>query len=111
MSDEHLVVVHSFATEMEAVIAKSALESAGIISLIRSDSAGGMRPHLGWSTGGFEVLVRQEDKGAAREVVQLPHEWAAFSSIVDWTKRTSKSKARDARGHRVAAVPWLPLSR
>jgi hypothetical protein len=32
MSDEHhLVVVHAFATEMEAVIAKSALESSGII--------------------------------------------------------------------------------
>ena len=34
----HLVVVHAFATEMEAVIAKSALESAGIMASIRSDS-------------------------------------------------------------------------
>jgi hypothetical protein len=42
-------------------MAKSAFESAGIIASIRSDS-GGMRPHLGWSTGGFEVLVRHEDK-------------------------------------------------
>ena len=76
MSGEHhlVVVVHAFATEMEAVIAKSALESAGIIASIRSDSAGGMRPHLGWSTGGFEVLVREEDKDAARELLQLPRE-------------------------------------
>ena len=74
MSDENLVVVQSFATEMEALIAKSALESAGIIASIRSDSAGGMRPHLGWSTGGFGVIVRPEDKAAAREILQLAHE-------------------------------------
>jgi hypothetical protein len=74
MSDENLVVVQSFATEMEALIAKSALESAGIIASIRSDSAGGMRPHLGWSTGGFEVIVRSEDKAASREILQLAHE-------------------------------------
>ena len=75
MSDEHhLVVVHAFATEIEAVIAKSALESAGIIASIRSDSAGGMRPHLGWSTAGFEVLMRKEDKDAASEILQLPRE-------------------------------------
>lgn len=74
MSDENLVVVQSFATEMEALIAKSALESAGIIASIRSDSAGGMRPHLGWSTGGFEVIVRAEDKAAAREILELAHE-------------------------------------
>ena len=74
MSDERLVVVRSFATEMEAVTAKSALDSAGIMASIRSDSAGGMRPHLGWSTGGFEVVVRLEDKDAALEILRLPHE-------------------------------------
>jgi hypothetical protein len=74
MSDERLVVVRSFATEIEAVTAKSALESAGIMALIRSDSAGGMRPHLGLSTGGFEVVVRLEGKDAAHEILRLPHE-------------------------------------
>jgi hypothetical protein len=33
-----------------------------------------MRPHLGWSTRGFEVIVRQEDNDAAREILQLQHE-------------------------------------
>jgi Putative prokaryotic signal transducing protein len=74
MSDGALVVVHAFATEMEAVIAKSALESAGIVASIRSDSAGGMRPHLGWSTGGYEVIVREEDEDTAREILKLPDE-------------------------------------
>jgi hypothetical protein len=73
MSD--LIVVHSFATEMEAVIAKSALESAGIVAAIRSDSAGGMRPHLGWSTGGYELLVREEDEDTAREILNLPDDF------------------------------------
>jgi hypothetical protein len=44
------------------------------MALIRSDSAGGMRPHLGWSTGGFEVVVRLEDKDAAHEILRLPDE-------------------------------------
>lgn len=74
MSDAGLVVVHAFATEMEAVIAKSALESAGIVASIRSDSAGGMRPHLGWSTGGYQVIVREEDEDTAREILELPDE-------------------------------------
>jgi Putative prokaryotic signal transducing protein len=74
MSDAGLVVVHSFATEMEAVIAKSPLESAGIVASIQSDSAGGMRPHLGWSTGGYKIIVREEDEDAAREILELPAE-------------------------------------
>jgi hypothetical protein len=74
MSDTQLIVVHAFATEMEAVIAKSALESAGIAATIQSDTAGGMRPHLGWATGGFKVLVREEDEDAAHEILGLPHE-------------------------------------
>jgi hypothetical protein len=72
MADARVVVVHAFATEMEAVIAKSALESAGIVASIRSDSAGGMRPHLGWSTGGYQLIVREEDEDAAREILELP---------------------------------------
>jgi Putative prokaryotic signal transducing protein len=72
MSDVGLVMIQAFATEMEAVIAKSALESAGIVASIQSDSAGGMRPHLGWSTGGYKLIVREEDEDAAREILELP---------------------------------------
>jgi hypothetical protein len=74
MSDTRLVVVQAFATEMEAVIARSALESAGITASIQSDSVGGMRPHVGWATGGFKLLVREEDEDAAREILGLPDE-------------------------------------
>jgi len=70
MHDADLVVVHAFANEPEADMAKSALESAGIDAMIQADSAGGMRPHLAWASGGFKILVRGEDAAAAREVLE-----------------------------------------
>ena len=69
-SASDLIVVHTFASQPEAEIAKSALQSAGIDAMIKADSAGGMRPHLAWSVGGFQVLVREEDVGEAKEVLE-----------------------------------------
>ena len=70
MRDAKLVVIHAFGTGPEAALAKSALEAAGIDSLIQADSVGGMRPHVAWSSGGFKVLVREEDAEAARDVLE-----------------------------------------
>jgi hypothetical protein len=70
----NLVVVHSFATDLEAQMAKSALEAAGIPAMIQADTAGGMRPHLAWSGAGFRILVREEDASAARGVLDAPEE-------------------------------------
>jgi len=72
MPDAELVVVHSFGTQLEADIAKSALEAAGIDSMIQADTGGGMRPHLAWAGVGFQILVREHDLAAAREVLDLP---------------------------------------
>jgi hypothetical protein len=69
MRDANLVVVHAFGNGPEAELAKSALEAAGIDAMIQADSAGGMRPHLAWASGGFKVLVREEDEGTARDVL------------------------------------------
>ena len=74
MRDTNLVVVHAFGTRPEADLAKGALESAGIDSMIQADTAGGMRPHIAWASGGFKLLVREEDVDTAREVLQLPAE-------------------------------------
>jgi hypothetical protein len=57
-------------------MAKSALEAAGIDAMIQADAAGGMRPHLAWSSGGFKVLVRDEDAADARDVLEPPAEHA-----------------------------------
>ena len=69
MEETNLVVVQAFATEAEAEMAKSALESAGIDSMIQADSAGGTRPHIAWASGGYKVLVREEDAADAQEAL------------------------------------------
>jgi hypothetical protein len=72
MQDADLVVVHTFGTQPEADLAKGALEAAGIESMIRADTVGGMRPHVAWAGVGFQVLVRQDDEPAARDILDLP---------------------------------------
>ena len=69
-SSSDLIMVHAFPSQSEAEIAKTALESAGIDAMIKADTAGGMRPHLAWSGGGFQVLVREDDMAEAREVLE-----------------------------------------
>ncbi|HVH72701.1 MAG TPA: DUF2007 domain-containing protein [Candidatus Dormibacteraeota bacterium] len=69
MDRSKLVVAEAFGSQVEADLAKSALESAGIDAMIQSDRAGGMRDHLAWSGFGFKVLVREEDAATARELL------------------------------------------
>jgi Putative prokaryotic signal transducing protein len=69
MQDANLVVVQSCASQLQAELAKGALESAGIEAMIQADTAGRMREHLAWSGAGFKILVREEDVTAARDVL------------------------------------------
>ena len=69
-----LTVAERFASQVEADLAKSALESAGIDAMVQADRAGGMRDHLAWSGLGFKVLVREEDAAEAHDVLQPPPE-------------------------------------
>lgn len=66
MREAKLLVVQAFNKEWEAEVAKSALEAAGIEAIIQADSVGGNRPDVALATGGFKVLVREEDAAAAR---------------------------------------------
>lgn len=50
-------------------MALSALEAAEIDAIIQADTAGGMRPHIAWASGGFKVLVREEDALEAKEIL------------------------------------------
>ena len=72
MSMQHgeLVVVRTFSTEAEANIAVSALHAAEIDAIIQADTAGGMRPHIAWASGGFKLLVREEDADEARKILK-----------------------------------------
>jgi hypothetical protein len=81
MHDANLVVVHAFGSESEADLAKSALNAAGIDAMIQADSAGGMRPHLAWASGGFKLLVREEDEPEARDVLEPQGEPGADDAV------------------------------
>jgi Putative prokaryotic signal transducing protein len=74
MHEANLVVAHAYGSEPEAAMAKSALQAAGIDSMIQADAAGGMRPHLAWASGGYKLLVREDDAAAARDVLEPVNE-------------------------------------
>jgi hypothetical protein len=69
MDDAKLVVVNSYGSRAEAELAKGALEASGIPAMTQADTVGGMREHIAWSGAGFQILVREEDASAAREVL------------------------------------------
>ncbi|HEV2194208.1 MAG TPA: DUF2007 domain-containing protein [Candidatus Acidoferrum sp.] len=81
MDRSKLTVIDRFASQVEADLAKSELESAGIDAMIQADRAGGMRDHLAWSGFGFKVLVREEDTATARDVLH-PHYKAPEGKLV-----------------------------
>jgi hypothetical protein len=70
MSDADLVVVRTFLNNMEAELACSALEAAGIRALIRRDDCGGVRPSL-WLSG-IALVVRSEDAPDAIALLDTP---------------------------------------
>jgi hypothetical protein len=69
---DDLVVARTFNSRPEADLASSALDAAGIDSMVRADSGGHMRPAIAWAGDGFQVIVRAEDVDAAREILDLP---------------------------------------
>jgi hypothetical protein len=75
MNDSTLVAIRTYMNHFEADVAKSALDAAGIESMIRSDDCGGTRPHL-W-LGGVALLVRSEDAGEAATVLDTVAQPAA----------------------------------
>jgi hypothetical protein len=69
ISEQGLVPVRVFSSEMEALIARSALSSFGIECVLSSDDCGGQRPH--WSfANGVRLMVRPEDAIAANDVLR-----------------------------------------
>jgi hypothetical protein len=71
MAEDDLVAVRTFLNHIDADLARSALEAAGIESAISADDAGGTRPHL-WVGAGVRLLVRQADVERAVEVLETP---------------------------------------
>ncbi|MBI3403432.1 MAG: DUF2007 domain-containing protein [Acidobacteria bacterium] len=70
MKHPDLVVVHTFMSRPEADMAKSALDAAGIESMVRGDDAGGLQPGL-WEGRGVAILVSTDDAKAASEILGI----------------------------------------
>ena len=70
LHDVELVVVRSYSTVVDAELAKSALQSVGIDSMVRSDNEGSQSPGLTFSRGA-ELLVRGDDVEAAEDVLDI----------------------------------------
>ena len=64
-----LVVIETFKYRYEAELAQTALEAAGISSMITADDAGGEVVGL-QITRGVRLLVRTEDEEPAREILE-----------------------------------------
>ena len=65
-----LVVVRTYTSNVEADVARTALEAAGIESMVTSDDEGRQSPGLGF-TRGTALLVRSEDVKDADEILSV----------------------------------------
>ena len=64
-----LIVLGTYNSLTEANLVKARLESEGIDSVVRSDDAGSMTPTL-ITVRGVQVLVRDDDRAEAMEVLE-----------------------------------------
>jgi len=71
MDDDASVVVAVFSSAVEARTAASALEAAGIPSVVSADDAGGAYPFLQGGRG-VRLRVRARDETEARALLNLP---------------------------------------
>jgi hypothetical protein len=63
-----LVTIRSFNNEVEAELARTELESAGIKSFLSGDDCGGLRPAMTF-TNGIKMIVKAGDALRAGEIL------------------------------------------
>jgi len=73
-----MAILRTFNNEIEAEMAMSALEAAGIESVMLRDDCGGVQPAMGL-TAGIRVQISDDDLEAALEVLDAPTEPAEFA--------------------------------
>jgi hypothetical protein len=66
--EPEFVTIRTFGDEFEAMVAKSALEAAGIECVISADDCGGLRPGLSF-TQGVRLVVKVRDAVRANEIL------------------------------------------
>ena len=66
---EEIVVIKTFANEIEANMAQQVLQESGVRAFVSTDDAGGMEPHL-QRTNGVRLLVNRADAELASAALQ-----------------------------------------
>ena len=61
--------IATFPTQMEAELARSRLESAGIVAHVFADNEGGQLPGVSLSGGGFRVMIDSAQKDDAEKIL------------------------------------------
>lgn len=64
-----LVVIRTFASDVDAHIAKGVLETHGIAAIIDNEVFSSVLPATLTPVGGLRLLVRSEDEQAARQLL------------------------------------------
>ena len=73
---ENIVVLRTYANELEAGLAATILEANGIPARVFADTAGGAYPSIALVFP-VRLLVRAEDANLAREILDTPVDSAA----------------------------------
>ncbi len=93
MNLDDLVVVRTYAGEMEASIAASRLGSEGIEAHIHKDDVGGAYPPLQMS-GGVRLLVKPDDLKAAAEILSKAEQHSREFEPLEEQEADKKTKSR-----------------
>lgn len=65
----HLAPLVAYSSELEANLVVARLAESGFRAFVKSDGLGGAFPGMPMATGGFQVMVAEEDVGRARATV------------------------------------------
>ena len=70
MKTDDQTIVSTFRSVADAQLAQGILDEVGIVSMVRTDDAGGMMPAI----GGAQLLVRGEDVERANAALHRRHD-------------------------------------
>ncbi len=71
MSYESVRHLQTYSTRFEAESAQGVLKQNGIYCIVQGDDCAGMMPHVGLTSGGFKLLVKESDMSQARELLGI----------------------------------------
>lgn len=105
------VIVKRFPSLLEAKLAESCLEAAGLPALVDNETHGAMIPHYSDALGGFSVSVDEENEATALELLHetaQPEEGAIPKTEVTSPEKEALRLLRRGAYGAVLSVALLP---